>query len=60
MIGSAKLPVERYFGEQRRRGGIEPQRLMSRSLGWQTVSSAHWEHPPDTDLPRINLIGRLR
>jgi hypothetical protein len=60
MIGSAKLPVKRYFGEQRAEGGgIEPQRLMSRSPVWQTVSSTYWQHPPDADLPSINLIRPL-
>src|ERR1039457_3025969 len=51
MIGPAEHQVKSYFGEQRTEGGgVEPQWLMSRSPVWQTVSSTHWQHPPDIGL----------
>ena len=41
--------MSRAFGEPHAEGGgVEPQRLMGRSPIWQTVSSTHWQRPPNT------------
>jgi hypothetical protein len=60
MIDRAARAVKTYFTEPRAEGGgVRPQWLMGRSPVWQTVSSTHWQRPPDLDLPYWKLMEEL-
>jgi hypothetical protein len=60
MIDRAERAVKIYFSELRAEGGgVEPQWLMGRSPVWQTVSSTHWQRPPEFDLPCSTLSEAL-